>query len=123
MSLLMIPVLLLGPVLLIASLVVKRTLVRALCLLVGVSVCLWVARIFAGIPMAYEREHRTVENQYHRQIIGELGSMLANGQTNEAKALVEEYLVKTEDSSFMRNPLHEIVQSMQTGETEHQPAP
>ena len=84
---------------------------------------LYLTHMFASIPMMYEHEHRTVENQYHRQIIAELDSMLDDGHTNEAKSLVREYLEKTEDSSFMRNPLHELVQSMQTGGTEQVAAP
>ena len=123
MSVMIIPFLLLGPGLLIASLVAKRMVVRVLCLICGTVLMLYLTHIFASIPMGYEREHRTVENQYHRQIITELDSMLADGQTNEAKSLVKEYLEKTEDSSFMRNPLHELVQSIRKRKTEQVAAP
>jgi hypothetical protein len=103
---------LLGLVLLIASLIVKPIAIRAICLIGGMAFTIWLTNIFGSIPGLYEKDHRKVENQYHRQIFIELDRMLAEGHTNEAKDLIKAYLEKTEDSSFMRNPLHEIVQSL-----------
>lgn len=114
MSAIMFPFLLLGPGLLIASLVVTRLLGRAMCLLGGTVIMLWLAHFFASIPLIYEQEHRAVENQYHRQIIAKLDSLLSEGKTHDAKELTGRYLTETADSSFMRTPLHGIIQSLES---------
>lgn len=113
MSPIMIFFLLLGPGLLIASLFVKRLTGRAMCILGGTVVMLWIAHYIERIPLMYEKEHRAVENQCHRQIIVKLDHFLAEGKTDDAMELTGQYLTRTADSSFMRAPLSEIVQSFE----------
>lgn len=121
MNIFMIPALLLGPGLIIVSLFAKRKVVRVLTTVTGVALLIWLTQMIATIPMAYEREHRTVENLCHRQIITAIDGMLAAGQTDKARALTGRYLRQTKDSSFMRTPLHEIVQSLESERAESPP--
>ena len=115
--------LLLGPGLVIVSLFASLLGVLIVCVFVGAATLCWLTHIFAGIPMAYVRDHRTVENNYHRQIVQALDSMLKEGRITDAKDLTSQYLEKTKNSSFMRNPLHDIVQSMKAGATEQTAVP
>lgn len=110
--------LLLGLGLLSTSLIVKSMAIRVISLIGGTVVAIWLTSIFSNIPGMYVSDHRRVENHYHHEIISELDNMLAEDQVEEAKHLIKDYLVKTEGSSFMRNPLHELVQSLRSKTTE-----
>ena len=112
LSLITLLILTLGPVLLIASLLVKSMPLRVIFLTGGTAVMIWLTTIFSSIPGLYEQDHRSVENKYHREIMGEIDRLLSEGQTEEAKQLTRLYMEETEDASFMRNPLHEIVRSI-----------
>lgn len=111
---------LLGLVLLVASMLVKPIMISVLFLAGGTVITIWLTYIFSSIPLMYEQDHRNVENEYHRQIIGELDRMLTEGRTNEAQRLIQDYLTKVEDSSFMRNSLHELIQSFNSETAEPQ---
>jgi hypothetical protein len=86
MSLLIIPVLLVGPGLIIASFFAKRMTVRVLTTIGGVVMIAFLAYLFSSVLLAYEREHRSVENGYHRQIIAALDEMLAKGRTDGSRS-------------------------------------
>jgi hypothetical protein len=118
MSILAISFLLLGSALVVVSFFARGLAVRIFANVIGISLLVWLACGFGGILGLYAQEHREVENQYHQQIIRELDRMLAEGNTEAARNLTRRYLRETKGSSFMRNPLHDIVESLEKAGTE-----
>lgn len=113
MNILMLPIILLGPIMIIASFFSKKMFVRIFSTLGGVVLMVGFTYNLTGIRYGYEHDHRTVENQYHRVIIKTIDTLLKEGEIKKARNLTGEYLDKTIDASFTRNSLYDLVQSIQ----------
>ena len=110
MSIIMIPVLAVGPILLIISYIVKNRVARIIYNLVGVTGIVLITYVANHVHTRYLIDHREAENYYHKEIIKTLNDLILENKIQKAHDLTQLYLKKTEKKTFMRNTLHEIIE-------------
>jgi len=107
----------LGPVCLVASFLVKSKAHLVVLNLLGIVLIAVAVSMLSSIQGLYAQEHREIENRYHQQIVMHIDALLKADQAEKAVAFIETYVAKTEGSDFLRSDLADVVSEISEADT------